>query len=87
VHQRRGRGTAPGQDRGQGALAGDDLDAVDQRGVLVYQLPIRGTVGTLALAKRAGEVAAIRPVLEDLRRAGMCLSDSLVERVCGEPRA
>jgi predicted nucleic acid-binding protein len=43
-------------------------------------IPVRGTLGLVLLGKRYGRLAAARPVLESLRRAGMYLSDSVMNR-------
>ncbi len=49
---------------------------------LVYRLRVRGTVGTLAVAKRLGLIPRIRPILEALQQSGYYVSTSLVERAC-----
>ena len=46
------------------------------------QLRFTGTVGLLALAKARGLLLNIRPVVAELRAAGMWLSDAVAERVC-----
>ncbi len=43
-----------------------------------------GTLGILKLAKEAGHVAAVRPLVYQLRAAGMWLSDAVAEQVCRE---
>ena len=54
----------------------DDLAA--RRCAASLGVPVRGTLGLVLVAKRRGEIPAARPVLERLRRAGMHLSDRLV---------
>jgi predicted nucleic acid-binding protein len=49
---------------------------------MAYGLRVRGTVGTLVLAKRRGLAAAVRPILEKMRQGGYYLSDSLIEAAC-----
>jgi uncharacterized protein len=51
---------------------------------IVYRLRIRGTVGTLAVAKRRGLLPAVRPILAALQQGGYYLSNELIERVCRE---
>jgi predicted nucleic acid-binding protein len=41
---------------------------------------VKGTLGLALLAKRRGWVPAARPVIEELRRNGLYLSDDLVAR-------
>lgn len=51
---------------------------------VVYNLPVRGTIGTLAAAKRAGLIPAVRPLLVDLVARGYFVAPSLVESACAE---
>ena len=51
---------------------------------VVYNLPVRGTIGTLAAAKRAGLISAVRPLLVDLVARGYFIAPSLVESACAE---
>lgn len=41
---------------------------------------VRGTVGIILIAKQRGMIAAARPLVEELRRDGMYLSDAVVQR-------
>lgn len=41
-----------------------------------------GTLGILSLAKEAGLIPLLRPAVEEVRAAGMWLSDAVAERVC-----
>lgn len=56
----------------------DDLAA--RRCAATLGVPVRGTVGLVLLAKRDGRVGRARPVLQQLRAAGMYLSDETLER-------
>ncbi len=46
----------------------------------VLSIPVTGTLGLALLAKRRGFVAAARPVVDELCRAGLYLSPSVVEK-------
>jgi predicted nucleic acid-binding protein len=56
----------------------DDLAA--RRCAAALEIPLRGTLGLVLVAKRRGEILAARPVLERLQQAGMYLSSSVVNR-------
>ena len=56
----------------------DDLSG--RRCAAVFGIPVRGTLGLVMLAKKRGRFKAARPVLEMMRRAGMYLSDQVLER-------
>lgn len=49
---------------------------------IVYGLSIRGTVGTVVLAKRRGLIPAVRPLLERMRAGGYFLASALIESAC-----
>ena len=49
-----------------------------------YGLRVRGSAGLLVAAKRAGLVAAVRPLLEAMIRNGYFVSMGVVERACRE---
>lgn len=49
---------------------------------IAYGLRVRGTVGTLVLAKRRHLVAEVRPILERMRQGGYYLADALIEAAC-----
>lgn len=49
---------------------------------IAYGLRVRGTVGTLVLAKRRNLVPEVRPVLERMRLGGYYLADALIEAAC-----
>jgi len=56
----------------------DDLAA--RRCAAAMGVPLVGTLGLLVRARRLGRIAAVRPVLAEIRAAGMYLSDDLVAR-------
>lgn len=56
----------------------DDMAA--RRAAERLGLPLLGTLGVVLAAKAAGAITAARPVLEDLRRAGMYLSERALTR-------
>jgi predicted nucleic acid-binding protein len=56
----------------------DDLEG--RRCAESLGIPLRGTVGLVLRARRAGRIDSARDALERLRRSGMCLSD----RICVE---
>jgi predicted nucleic acid-binding protein len=43
-------------------------------------VPVRGTLGLILIAKRRGHIDAARPILESMRRAGMYLSQAVLDR-------
>lgn len=48
----------------------------------VYRLTVRGTVGTLVVAKKRNLVDEIHPLLDDLTRCGYRLAPSLIDAAC-----
>ncbi len=44
-------------------------------------IPLRGTLACLLIAKSLGRIGSLRPLLEQLRRSGMFLSDQLMHGV------
>ena len=63
----------------------DDLAA--RRCAAALGVPVVGTVGLVVRARRRGLVPAVRPVLEEIRAAGLYLSDALIDqasRISGE---
>ena len=56
----------------------DDLAA--RRCAFKLGLPVRGTLGLAIAAKQRGYVKEARPLIEQLKEAGMYLSDSVVNR-------
>lgn len=55
----------------------DDLEG--RRCADALGLPHRGTLGLVLLARRRDRIPAARPVIESMRRAGMYLSDAVVD--------
>jgi predicted nucleic acid-binding protein len=56
----------------------DDLAA--RRCAITFGIPLRGTLGLVLLAKRRGRFPLARPILEELRRGGMYLSDRTLDQ-------
>jgi predicted nucleic acid-binding protein len=56
----------------------DDLAA--RRCAAALGIPVRGTLGLVLAAKKKGIIPAARPVVEQLRQAGMYLSDGIVNQ-------
>jgi predicted nucleic acid-binding protein len=56
----------------------DDLAAC--RCAAALGIPVRGTLGLVLVARSRGVIPAARPVLEQLRRSGMYLSDRVRDR-------
>jgi predicted nucleic acid-binding protein len=56
----------------------DDLEG--RRCAAAFQIPVRGTLGLILLAKKSGQIPAARPVAESMRRSGMFLSDRVLNR-------
>ncbi len=64
------------------ANAGVEAIVDDLRGrrcAAALGIPVRGTVGVVLLAKQHGLILAARPVLTELRRAGLYLSDRVMD--------
>ena len=59
-------------------------DLAGRRCAAAFRLPVRGTLGLVLEAKETGRIALARPVLLQLRQAGMYLSDSVVARALAE---
>ena len=55
----------------------DDLAA--RRCAQAHDVRTRGTVGVIVMAKQLGLIAAVRPVFDDLQRAGFYLSASVLQ--------
>jgi predicted nucleic acid-binding protein len=56
----------------------DDLAA--RRCAAVMGIPTRGTLGLVLVARKRGLIAAARPAVNQLRQAGMYLSDRVVDQ-------
>ncbi|MEB3162461.1 MAG: DUF3368 domain-containing protein [Prochlorothrix sp.] len=55
-------------------------DRAARRCAAALNLPVRGTLGLVLIAKQRGEVPSARVILEDLRRSGMYLSDLVLNQ-------
>jgi predicted nucleic acid-binding protein len=56
----------------------DDFNG--RRCAQALDIPVRGTLGLVLLGKRRGRLREARPVLESMRRAGLYLSDRVMNR-------
>lgn len=56
----------------------DDLPA--RRCAATHAIPVRGTLGLVLIAKQRGRIPAARPVLLQMRQAGMFLSDGVMNQ-------
>ena len=56
----------------------DDRDA--RRCAQALSIGTRGTIGLIVLARQIGSIPAARPVLEQVRRAGLFVTDDLVRQ-------
>lgn len=56
----------------------DDLPA--RRCAAAFNIPVRGTLGLVLIAKQRGIIPAARPVLMQLRQGGMFLSDKVMDQ-------
>jgi len=53
-------------------------DLAGRRCAASLDIPVRGTLGVVLLAKQQRRIERARPVVEELRQAGMYLSDEVV---------
>ena len=53
-------------------------DLAGRRCAVAHGIPLIGTLGVVILAKRIGRIAEARPVIEELRRAGLRVSDGVI---------
>jgi predicted nucleic acid-binding protein len=56
----------------------DDRDA--RRCAQSLNIGVRGTIGLIILARQLGSVPAARPVLEQVRRVGLFVTDDLIRQ-------
>jgi predicted nucleic acid-binding protein len=54
-------------------------DLAGRRCAAPHGVPLIGTLGIVILAKRIGRIAAARPVIEELHRAGLRASEAVIE--------
>lgn len=59
-------------------------DLVARRCAAALGIAVRGTVGLVITAKQRGLIPAARPVLETLRRAGLYLSDRILNQALAQ---
>lgn len=62
-----------------GAIAIID-DGAGRRCAEIMGIPLHGTLGLVMTAKKQGRIVAARPVVEDLKKHGMYLSDRAINR-------
>lgn len=55
-------------------------DLAGRRCAQTLNIPVRGTLGLVLLAKQRGHIPAARPVIADLKQAGMYLSDRVINQ-------
>ena len=53
-------------------------DLAGRRCAAALGIPVRGTLGLVLVAKRRGQIASARSVLDQLRQSGMYLSDRIL---------
>lgn len=56
-------------------------DALARRVAIAKGIPIRGTIGLLLDAKRAGHAKAVKPFIDGLQERGFCLAQQTREDV------
>ena len=59
-------------------------DRLARRIAILNKLSLTGTVGLLLKAKQNGHLSHIRPVIADLRQAGLWPDDALVKLILAE---
>ena len=59
----------------------DDLPA--RRCAAATAIPVRGTLELALMAKQRGHISATWPVLQQMRKAGMFLSDRVMNQLLG----
>jgi predicted nucleic acid-binding protein len=53
-------------------------DLAGRRCANAHGIPLVGTIGLIILAKRLGRISAARPLIEELRRAGLYVKDDVI---------
>ena len=56
-------------------------DGAARRCAKGLDISVVGTLGVLVIAKRIGQLETVRPVVEDLERAGLHVSQDLIDHV------
>ena len=59
-------------------------DLAARRCAMTLDIPVRGTLGLVLLAKKRGIIPLARPVLEQLKKAGMYLSNSVINQALAQ---
>jgi len=54
-------------------------DLAGRRCAAAFSIPVRGTLGLVLIAKQRGHISSARQLLDQLRRAGMFLSDRVLK--------
>jgi len=54
-------------------------DLAGRRCASAFNIPVRGTLGLVLIAKQRGHIASARQLLDQLRQAGMYLSDRVLK--------
>lgn len=68
-----------GRARCRGSIAVLD-DLAGRRCAAALRVPVIGTVGLVVRARRRGLIPTVRPILEEIRAAGLYLSDALIDQ-------
>ncbi len=55
-------------------------DLAGRRCAAALRVPVIGTVGLVVRARRRGLIPTVRPILEEIRAAGLYLSDALIDQ-------
>ena len=55
-------------------------DLAGRKCAQAHGIPLLGTLGVVILAKRVGRITAARPVIEELRRAGLYVSEEVIAK-------
>lgn len=55
-------------------------DRKGRRCAAALGIPVRGTLGLILVAKQRGIIPSARTVIDEVRRAGLYLSDTVVEQ-------
>ena len=53
-------------------------DRAGRRCAEAHRITLLGTVGLVILAKRLGRISKARPMIEDLRRPGLFVTDAVI---------
>jgi predicted nucleic acid-binding protein len=53
-------------------------DRAGRRCAEAHGIPLLGTVGLVILAKRLGRITAARPIIDEIRRVGLYVTDNVI---------